>query len=183
MDATCNYEESNIASTRPLQNQTFNNVGLSTDMCKYSNYSDSLGIMNVSFSHNTSMIKLRIRTNYYNQSSANSNPYMFWGFKNMLIVVGQCAPNCLTCNSSSPKACLSCATNYVLNSSGSCNCDTTRNNYYLSQCLPKCESDSLAVMYNQTCMPCQHIMTNCRRCTNYSRCIECLEGSYLNSDG
>lgn len=152
-------------------------------MCKYNNYSDSLGIMNVTFSHNTSMVKLRIHTNYYNLPSSNISPYMFWGFKNLLIVVGQCAPNCLTCNSSSPFSCLSCAANYILNASNACVCDTSRNNYYLSQCLPKCERDSLAVMYNSSCLPCQYLITNCLRCITYSTCIECVDGAYLNSTG
>lgn len=181
VDGNCNYEETSVRQVIPLQNQSFDNSRLSVDMCSNTSYSDAPAIMNVSFSHNTSMVKLRIKTSYYNQSG--SNAHMFWGFKNLLIVVGQCAPNCLTCTSSSPTDCLSCATNYLLNSRGSCVCDTTKNNYYLTHCLPKCETDKRAVMYNQSCVECQYLMPNCLRCSSYNTCVECINGAYLNAAG
>jgi hypothetical protein len=138
MDAVNNYDEANVYSSVNLAKSTFYNIRLFTDMCKNTSYADALGIMDAGISHNTSMIKLRIHTNYLNLTNTSSN--LFWAFKNLMIVVGQCASNCLTCNSSSSSACLSCVTNYLL-VNGTCVCDTTNNNYYLSQCLPKCETN------------------------------------------
>lgn len=135
MDNVSNYMETHTVAPVMLANQSFDNTNLHQDLCDSPNYPDSLGIMEASINHTASMIKLRIHTDYLNRTDSNVN--LAWGFRNFILIVGQCAPTCTRCRSSSATDCLACIENYIL-VDGSCRCDTTKNNFYLDRCLPKC---------------------------------------------
>jgi hypothetical protein len=124
IDNINNYDEANIYSYRQLKNFTYNNTQHYADYCGAS-LPDSLGRMDAAISHTSAMVKMRIHTNYLNQTNNNTN--MYWGFKDLLIIVGQCHRTCLTCTSSTPDSCLTCQPGYILSGS-SCICDPTNNN-------------------------------------------------------
>lgn len=112
MDNSSNYMETNTVVPVMLTNQSFDNSRLHQDLCASTFYPDSLGFMETSISHTASMIKLRIHTDYLNRSDTNVN--LAWGFRNFILVVGQCAQTCTRCRSSSSTDCLACIDNYVL---------------------------------------------------------------------
>lgn len=60
VDLNSNYNRSFIIEDNTLQNVSFNNSQLHYDFCKKSNYSDALHTFDVSNSHTSGMIKIRI---------------------------------------------------------------------------------------------------------------------------